>query len=341
MRAWSLLVLALLIAAPAAAQSWRDPDLDERVLEGAADARFLWLRGGDDRVVRFDRASGERRVAPLKHPDLLVIGARIWALTIAPDGRTVRITDLRSHEVFGEALHLPGAMIGLFDDGGQPGVLTPRAVIRMRDGAWREDALPAVLPEGGQVAAAENGDLYYGLNLGEWGGGLRRIDGRTRAIGFVSTPSDELCGGLLNPDCEPVVGLFRDPARPACIITASGLAHLGLRHGAVHRVCHDEITPVFSAPYPVDETQISPPGQTWPFYSLTATGDGWIAVSDGRYFRAHGDEVAEHPLPELADWSGLRISAPQDGVLFVLGACCWGSANHVLFSTVAIPILSD
>lgn len=44
-------------------------------------------------------------------------------------------------------------------------------------------------------------------------------------------------------------------------------------------------------------------------------------------------------MPEFRDWSGLRISDEQDGVLLVVSACCSGSAdNPTLYRAIAIPV---
>ena len=190
----------------------------------------------------------------------------------------------------------------------------------------------------GAVRSDGAGSLYLGLNGGEWGGGLRRIDLSTGAIAFVREPADDLCGGALNPDCSPVVGVA-DGGRAGCVIVGAGLAHLSGRMGRAFRVCGEVITPVFSSPIPASESPFGRTDLTWTFYSLVETPDGWLAVSDGRYFRARGDTVQEGALPALEDWAGLRISQEQDGVLFVQGACCWGSETMILSSTLAIPVI--
>ena len=337
------------LAAFEAAQ-WRDPDLGRSIRKGFADADVIWLLGQSGRVVRFDRRSGERTILADKVIDILPVGPRLWALSNSEeDGETLQ--DLRAegsvplqvNAAGGSApleLNAPGQVIALFPAiADRPGILTTRAVLLPSgDGRWLGRRLAGVLAGGNAVTSDGNDGVYVGANLGEWGGGLRRIDLATGSIAFVTQPSDELCGGLINPECDPVVGAFPDPDHAGCILTGVGLAHLSLRRGAVLRVCGSTITPVFSAPMPRGTDPFV--SGDWPFYSLVQTRDGWIAVSDGRYFQLRAGEVAEHPLPPLRDWSGLRLGEAPDGALFVMSACCWGVIdNPTDFSVRAIPTL--
>lgn len=332
------LALALSLAPAAEAQNWRDDDLGGAVRGGAATTEHLWLLGESGVVVRFDRSSGERVVAAGNVVDLLAEDGRLWALSTI-NKHAFGLRDLRSPDVEPARIGMNGAPISLFRTVDGVGVLTTDMVLVPAEDGWRRQWLPATLHPRGTVAANGHGSVYLGVNRGEWGGGLRRIDAATGAIAFVTERGEDLCGGVFNPECSPVVGVFPDPGDPACVIAGSGLAHLGLSHGLVARVCGDAITPLFSAPMPESEGLFPLPGQDWPFHSLVETSGGWLAVSDGRYFRSRDGRVEEAPLPELAEWSGLRISGPVDGVIFVMSACCWGSlANPTLHRVLAIPV---
>lgn len=335
--AWCLAgVLAL---APAAeAQNWWDDDLGGAIREGVATAEHLWLLGESGVVVRFDRSSGERVVTAGNVVDLLAEDGRLWALSTI-DEYAFGLRDLRGSDGEPPRIGLNGAPIGLFRTVDGVGVLTTEMVLVPAEDGWRRRRLPATLDPWGTVAADGQGSIYLGVNRGEWGGGLRRIDVATGAIAFVTERGEDLCGGVFNPDCSPIVGVFPDPGDPACVIAGSGLSHMGLSHGLVARVCGDAITPLFSAPMPESDGLFPLPGQDWPFRGLVETADGWLAVSEGRYFRSRDGRVEEAPLPELAEWSGLRISGPVDGVIFVMSACCWGSlTNPTLHRVLAIPV---
>lgn len=308
-----ILLLALLgVASTATAQTaeraafdaaqWADPDLGASVREGFADADHLWLRGQSGKIVRFDRSTGARIVVAEDVIDMLPDWQRLWILSSNDNGLSLR--DLRTSGPPVIQGHTPGQAISLFPTSSErPGILTTRLVLTPSgDNDWSERSLAALLDGASATTADGAGGLYIGLNQGEWGGGLRRIDMVTGAIAFVTEPSEELCGGLINPECDPVVGAFPDPDQPGCIITATGLAHLSLGTGHVLRVCGETIASVFRAPTRISEPNRLVTGE-WPFFSLTQTHDGWIAISHKRYFRSHSGRVLEHPLPVLRDWS--------------------------------------
>lgn len=319
-------LLTIGLSGPTAAQTWSDPDLGRAVVEAAADAEHLWLRGMDGVLVRIDRRTGERTLLGRGFVDMLPDGDRLWALRGPDEYGAVIIEDLRDPSR-SATLASSDDQIGMFTSGGAwPGLVTSRQLILHDAGDWREVPLAGELSPGVHVAADAEGRVYVGYARGEWGGGLRRIDPITGSVAFVTEASNELCGGRLNPDCDPVVGVFPDPSRTDCIIVGTSLAHLSLKEGEIVRVCGDRITSVFA--HTVQSDPGWPlPGQTWPFDGLVQTADGWVAVSQKQYARSRSGTIEMHPTPALRDWHGLRISDEQDGILFVMSACCWGSAD--------------
>lgn len=357
MRFLTLLVLLMLgAAAPAVAQTkrmpdvetpgswqgghWRDPDLGRAIFEGYANRSFLWLRGESGKVVRFDRTNGTRTVVAESVVDLMPEGTRLWVLT-SGGGYEAEIRDLRSDQSGPAHLYARETpMISLFATGqDRPGVLTGAAAYRPAESGWDRRELAATITAG-EVVSDEQTSLYIGLNRGEFGGGLRRVDLDTGTISIVSGQGDGACGGFLSPECQPVVGLFPTPDQPGCVIVGTGLSHLGSSMGHVYRVCRDGIAVVFDTPTPAlpDRWMMMP--SPWPLDDLVPLRDGWVATSRGRYFRSHNGRVEELALKPFHDWSGLRINDEQDGVLFVVGSCCWGSAdNPTLYRALPIPIL--
>lgn len=331
----------LLCCVPALAEQWDDPDLGHSVIEGVADVDYLWLRGASGRLVRFDRRTGERMILGEGVIDLLPTNANLWALSKDQRSQDLTVTDLRSASPLIDPFYVQGEPIGLFlVERSLPGVLTTRAFAILEGDDWVSQTLPSTLDDAGIVTSSTDGTIYVGLNRGEWGGGLRRID-PSGTISFVTTRGEDICGGLLNPNCDPVVGLFRDPDHDGCVLVGTGLAHMILSKGTVWRVCDGQISPLFSALKPEVPGYIHIPENTWAFSSLTQTNDGWIAVSQRRYFQAHGDSsvAEEHVIPQLSDWSGIRISAEDPSVLFVMRDCCWGLAsNPTEFGVLAIPV---
>lgn len=353
MRTLVLILATWLLALPVGAQDWRDPDLGNALREGLATREHIWLLGASGKVARFDRRTGEREIVAEKVRDLLPAGGKLWALIGADDGATWLLRDLRNpgppsgEEATRLSLYLfpgedsEGEPVSLVAWPGQdrPAVLARRMFLAPTAAGWTRSPLPATLNAHGHVAAGDANAIYVGYNRGEWGGGLRRIDVAQGAIVLVREASNDLCGGAINPACSPIVGLFRDPEQPGCVMVGSGIAHLGTSHGEVFRVCGDAITSVFKTPTPAvkDRWMMSP--QPWPLHGFVETPGGWVGASRDRYFRSRGGRVEERPMPAFTDWSGLRISEEQDGVLFLVSSCCWGSTDSpTLYGALALPV---
>lgn len=341
-----LAILAVLIGVfgpKATPEPWSDPDLGQAVEEGAADARHLWLLGTNDVLVRFNRQTGERSVVGRDVFDLQQDGDRLWAVSRAEGSPEVSFSDLKDPERRPIKVNVEGDLVGLFATGGdRPGLLTNRQVMRPAGDGWRHDRLAAELKCGefpasyGFVGASADGQVYLGCDVGEWGGGLQRIDPATGKAVVISQGSGEACGGLINPNCDPVVGVFPDSEQPNCMTVGTSLAHMSLRDGQILRVCGDTITRVFSAPLPSFRPDYP---QSWAFDGFVPTHDGWVAFSRRRYARSRSGSVEMRPTPALKDWSGLRISDEQDGVLFVLESCCHGYVDHPTeFRVLAVPV---
>lgn len=355
-----LLITALLILFTVAGRSeamprdWRDADLGQAILEGVADREHIWLRGATRKLVRFERRTGDRTVIAEDIVDILPDNGRLWALgqrggtslyyvvnlLDAESAAKVGPTQGRGDRLLHPSENAEGQVLGLITWPGleRPAIVYQRGLLPLAPGLMRQ-TFAASLGAYPHLAAPDGQSLYAGYNRGEWGGGLRRVDLAQGAISFVTGPGEGLCEGALNPACDPIVGLFMDRARPGCVIVGSGISHLGLSKGEVYRVCGSTIEPVFSTPTPAvkDRWMIEP--QPWPLDGLFEVSDGWVGTSRDRYFRSAGGRVEERAMPEFRDWAGLRISDEQDGVLFVVSACCWGSVDDPTLSrTIAIPV---
>lgn len=124
--------------------------------------------------------------------------------------------------------------------------------------------------------------LFVGLSEGEFGGGLMVVDRRTGAVRDVnSNTSGELCGGPLNPECDPVNGLAMSPWRTDCIVAAIGLTHLGA-HGRLIEVCDDQVTRIYVGTCPVETDgrgySDGEPYCSEPLFGAVAIGSSVVAV---------------------------------------------------------------
>ncbi|WEK57246.1 MAG: hypothetical protein P0Y52_11935 [Candidatus Brevundimonas phytovorans] len=315
-----------------------DPDLGGAVVEGIATSDSLWLRGASKQVVRFNRQTGERSVAALQVLDILADGPHLWAL-VGLDANQGVVRDLRDPDQPERRIYFEGSPVALFATNDGPGVLTTEKVLLPLADKWDRRPLAASVEPYAQVSALTDGMLFVGYNKGEWGGGLRRIDVSTGTISFVREAGANSCGGLISPDCTPVVGIITDTSTQGCILVGASLAHLSGRYGEVMRVCEDQISSVFADPLPIKPGSIvNRAGQTWPFNSLIATDDGWIAVGQNRFARSRNGTITTGDVPILRAWAGLQVSDPDDGLIFIEAACCWGSDTFVPYQMIAVPI---
>lgn len=317
-----------------------DPDLGLAIIEGSATSEVLWLRGASRNIVRIDRRTGERTVVASNVVDMLADGRHLWALIALNDNESV-VRDLRQADPVERRIYFEGSPIALFATTSGPGVLTTTMVLLPAGERWLRRRTAASLELYGHVSPLTGDALFVGYNKGEWGGGLRRVDVSTGTVSIVGTANEETCAGLLNLECDPVVGVVPDPERTDCVLVGVSLAHLGGRSGEVARVCGEIVTSVFADPLPiVPNSIVFRAGQTWPFDSLIATQDGWIAVGQDRFARSRSGVVTVEAIPPLRPWAGLQISEPKANVIFVEAACCWGSESFVQYRMIAIPVVS-
>lgn len=208
-------------------------------------------------------------------------------------------------------------------------LVTTRRIIELQGG--QETALelshriPAQMPN---VILTTPTHVFVGLNAGEWGGGLQRIDRRT---GEVAVPqrnvSGDLCGGPLNPDCDPVAGLAPAVEKSGCVVAAVGLRHMGA-HGRIVEICGDRVERLYTGPCPDDlpKEQLMRTGTdgerlcTEPFSGVMQKGRALVAVSAGGLSTISEPGVAVRaPLPMFADYGPFAVSFNSPGVVLVNG----------------------
>lgn len=211
------------------------------------------------------------------------------------------------------------------DDAGPVTVVTNRRLVELRDGAPHSIILREPLQEPlvmGTTLGTRDA-VWLGFNLGEWGGGLRRI---SRSDGKVQTVernrSGELCGGPLNTACDPVNGIIAAPWNPACVVAAIGLVHL-MSHGRIVEVCGSKVRRLYYKALdpqpPRNELDEGEPASTVAFFGLTRSGNTWWAVGlDGlyRFDGAHQPEFTA--LPKFENKGGYHVSFTLPGVALVL-----------------------
>lgn len=196
---------------------------------------------------------------------------------------------------------------------------------------------------GSIVGSAFHGDADYffvGINLGEWGGGLQRIDRRLGTVAMIeSNRTGSLCGGPLNTECDPVNGLAGAPWAQDCVVAAVGLAHLS-EHGRLVEICGDQVERLYyrrqGRPVDSGQDEVDDRGDTTAFSALVRTNDSlWAAGSDGIYRLRERGAVDYMPLPTFQKIDGIEVSFDLPDIIVLMSeidACemCVGSEPIVV-----------
>jgi hypothetical protein len=235
--------------------------------------------------------------------------------------------------------------IALLDIAGVPVVLSRRTVRSLAPGdhTWRVVDLVGELRSGVQVTAASpanGGSIYVGFDVGEWGGGLQRVDLKTGAVnGVERRDTKDLCGGPLNRECDPVTGVIADPQNKDCVLASVGLVHLFHSTGRILRICGQDVTLVSELP-------LSNKNEKWPqteaFYGLAPSADGgfWAITSRALYyFAASGSKEKEYLLPALESVSGIHLSRALPGVVVLQTDVNWAVSTSG-YTPLVVPLES-
>jgi hypothetical protein len=223
--------------------------------------------------------------------------------------------------------------------GNQVTLLTTRRLIDVDNKGQRAISLAGELGSGLVSSIYRTPQQFFvGLNAGEWGGGLRRIDRRSGVVTVIErNSSGDLCGGPLNTDCDPVTGIVAAPGKSDCIVAAIGLVHF-IPRGRVVEVCGDQVRPLYFKPYgenPPGKNPRDQPLSTVAFFSL-ALKDGtlWAMGIDGVYAITAAGNARVVPLPQFKEVGGIRVSFDMPDFVLVLT-----NVNQRRSISGAVPLL--
>ena len=168
--------------------------------------------------------------------------------------------------------------------------------------------------------------VFVGINAGEWGGGLRRIDRRTGKVTVIEKNSTgDLCGGPLNTSCDPVNGIADEPWKPDCVAIAIGLVHFS-PHGRIVEVCKDEVRRIYFKEFGDSgprnkQRQSDEPFETVAFFSLVRAGNELMAAGIDGVYRFDGSAKPKVvPLPKFEVIGQVGVSFDLPDVVLVLTA---------------------
>lgn len=168
------------------------------------------------------------------------------------------------------------------------------------------------------VGAPETGGtVYVGVNRGEWGGGLTRIDLATGAVDKIEDVKRFVFNGMvLDKVMDDITAVIADPLHKDCVIVAAGEIHF-LVSGRVLRVCGTKASLVFTQ---IRKQTIN--GRTIEmqeaFFGLAPARDGFWATGTGCAYRFQGAKPPQQlDCPELEDWHGIQLTRALPGIVLV------------------------
>ncbi|RYE94885.1 MAG: hypothetical protein EOO75_00780 [Myxococcales bacterium] len=264
----------------------------------------LWVSTTRGDVWAIDEDSGKAQGWQFEAPATAMTrtrDGRLLVVTSAPEARRGSLWEFRGRgwSRLRSWLREDGSRpMALTEEEGQLVIVENRRVrLIAPDGHAREVALGEPLRGGHHVSAAlAGGQVYVGLDQGEFGGGLWRIDlatGERRELHGDGLPSAEaqkdprLSGGG-----SPVTAVVAERDRPGCVLASVGMSHMGLSHGGLFRACGDAIERVWSAP--LSHCDASDPfalceqseAAVWDVIALP--GGFWASTSNGIVRRDQG-----------------------------------------------------
>lgn len=331
----ALLCGGALSRAAANPETARTPDavLGDRIAKAVLSDGRLWLLGRGPNalggLVSFQPDGKDRQVQFESDVlDVERVGCSLWALRL-PSGKTRTAVLSRWHDGKfidrGEFRWDEGdGPVAILSKAGDPAVLGAHSlrVLTQPGDAWVERRIQSTNEWGVQVPVAISGngnDVYVGLNKGEWGGGLIRVDLSTgHATKVERRDSKDLCAGPLNADCDPVTGIIPDAQKPECVLVSIGLAHM-MDTGRVLRVCGSTVETVFEKAI---EGAVG--HQTEPVFGVAPAPHGGLwAVTNRGVYQINGETIVAHKMPAFPKGSGLILSRDVPGVLLLLTDVNW------------------
>ncbi len=313
-----------------------------RISRGVVFAGRLWLRGttvrarsgdGSGALISFSLADmSERQDFDTGVLGIEAVGADLWVLRKSPSSNTEWILSVVRGDSFDDRARFGPSEtdkpLALFGDGVAPAVLSQKSIrILSGDGNWELIELQGPLRQGVQMQVASpmtGGAAYIGINMGEWGGGLQRVDLQTGAVTSVERRDTKaLCGGPLNSECDPVTGVIPDPQNKGCVLASIGLVHF-LSHGRILRVCGEQVSVIFEQKRTKEfNDKILDVSDS--IYGLASANDGfWAVTPEALYhFEANENPPTRHPLPKLEPESGVYMGRDVQGAIVIRTDLNW------------------
>lgn len=286
----------------------------------------LWLLTHSGRLSRIAIGASTRIPEPLPEPaaGLCVLDNQLLVLTGGRYGTGPWTLRHRLRDGWATLATVPtegDRAMALDCTGGILTVLTDHRIIHLDGATISALPLSSSLEMMGVVAATLGtpDHLFVGLNAGEWGGGLRRINRQTGSITEIN-PEFGRSGSL------PVNAILPLPWRSDCLALAVVLIHFSA-DGGVARLCSDVMDTLYRQPYISPDThglvwRLGKPAPNYDlvaFYGLASDGDSLWASGIGGLYRLSPQGQAQHlPLPAFRKIGGLWISFDHPHLVLIM-----------------------
>jgi hypothetical protein len=344
----------------------------ERIAESVFHSNFLWTLGQHGILLRVDLEKKKaapfefaRYVADLyineKNEFFVLAGERAdaadWRILKKNGDDWLEVASLKRNPAQKRENDAEREIIGLAEYQNRLLVLTETEVYRQKtESEWQIVKLQNKGRFGLQTpfAVTDNGFIYVGINHGEFGGGLWRIDLTDGSlINIEKKTVGKICFRPLYTGCDPVTSVVKDAENPNSVLASIGLRHFS-EQGRVVRVSADDVSVAFNKIYKSDleSDKIEPAnpceGKNEPDNLENFTSEGVFGMqSDGRSvwlvtgraiykFGAGSIETCAKLPDKFENVDGIGISEKVAGVILVGTDINWAKSLSGMTPLIAV-----
>lgn len=304
----------------------QNPSVERAVF--ANDRLWLLTTAGEIWTVSENVAAPSPMATPEPAVELCADGGRVIAVTADPRNTatyTLRRREGSGWSVIGAVPSRGEGLVGVQCQADEVVLITAQRLVDVRAGRARSLALSHRIPSGYvSVLHLTPTHIFVGLNAGEWGGGLQRVDRRSGQVRVLARNAHgELCGGPLNAACDPVNGLAERPGKPDCIVAALGLFHM-TSHGRLVEVCGEQIELLYRQPCPRawdDTGSVDKHGEPYcsmAFFGLGRQGATLLAMGGDGLHLIENEVARRRPLPTFKPYGPFKVSFDAPEAVLVL-----------------------
>jgi hypothetical protein len=184
----------------------------------------------------------------------------------------------------------------------------------------------------------EGKTLLLGLDDGEFGGGVLRVDKFTGAVTTLPQANKAWKDDPKTLALIPVFAITAEPWNARCAALAAGLAHMFMEQGRIVEVCGNELRTIYERPSSTTSANHTPDfdaDRTTAFYGVTESGGALWAVSKDAIYRIDASgNATPYPAPHYKNVDGVDVSFDNPAFVLVVAVFDQGPLTNR-----ALPIL--